>query len=59
MEEIAEEEEEDEEARSVVETGPPKPKEGIYQIVGTLSQAENTKPDFAMEIYTVSIHFIE
>ncbi|XP_070787647.1 adenylate kinase 7 isoform X2 [Pituophis catenifer annectens] len=65
LEEIAEEEEEDEEGRSVVETGPPKPKEGIYQIVGTLSQAENTKPDFAMEIYTTTfrdellIHMLE
>uniref|UniRef100_A0A670ZVR6 Adenylate kinase 7 n=1 Tax=Pseudonaja textilis TaxID=8673 RepID=A0A670ZVR6_PSETE len=56
LEEIAEEEEEDEEGRSVVETGPPKPREGIYQIVGTLSQPENTKPDFAMEVYTVCIY---
>ncbi|ETE68805.1 Adenylate kinase 7, partial [Ophiophagus hannah] len=54
LEEIAEEEEEDEEGRSIVETGPPKPREGIYQIVGTLSQPENTKPDFAMEVYTIT-----
>ncbi|XP_039212140.1 adenylate kinase 7 isoform X4 [Crotalus tigris] len=54
LEEIPEEEEEDEEGKSVVETGPPKPKEGIYQIVGTLSQAENTKPDFATEVYTTT-----
>ncbi|KAG8126468.1 hypothetical protein E2320_021799, partial [Naja naja] len=65
LEEIAEEEEEDEEGRSVVETGPPKPREGIYQIVGTLSQPENTKPDFAIEVYTTTsrdellVHMLE
>lgn len=55
MEEVAEEEEEEDETRSVVELSPVKPKEGIYQIVGTVSQAESGKPDFAQEIYIVSM----
>lgn len=55
MEEIAEEEEEEDEARSVFELSPVKPKEGIYQIVGTVSQAESEKPGFAQEIYVVSM----
>ncbi|KAH0620385.1 hypothetical protein JD844_020775 [Phrynosoma platyrhinos] len=54
LEEVAEEEEEDEEGRSVVEISPPKPKEGIYQVVGTLSEAESKKPDFAVEAYTTT-----
>lgn len=53
MDEVAEEEEEEDEGRSFVETLPTRPKEGIYQIVGTLSNAESNKPDFAMEAYTV------
>ncbi|KAF7252080.1 Adenylate kinase 7 [Varanus komodoensis] len=54
LEEVPEEEEEEDEGRSLVDLSPPKPKEGIYQVVGTLSQAESTKPDFAMEAYRTS-----
>ncbi|KAJ6661827.1 hypothetical protein lerEdw1_012998, partial [Lerista edwardsae] len=52
LEEVPEEEEEEDEGRSAVETVPAKPKEGIYQVVGTLSKAESKKPDFAQEAYT-------
>lgn len=55
LEEVAEEEEEEDEGRSAVEISPLKPKEGIYQVVGTLSQETSTKPDFAVEAYGVSI----
>ncbi|XP_054827586.1 adenylate kinase 7 [Eublepharis macularius] len=51
LEEVAEEEEEEDESRSIGELSPAKPKEGLYQIVGTVSQAESEKPDFAQEIY--------
>ncbi|XP_066468321.1 adenylate kinase 7 isoform X2 [Tiliqua scincoides] len=52
LDEIPEEEEEEDEGRSVVEISPTKPKEGIYQVVGTLSKEESKKPDFALEAYT-------
>nr|XP_028572015.1 adenylate kinase 7 isoform X1 [Podarcis muralis] len=54
LEEVAEEEEEEDEGRSAVEISPLKPKEGIYQVVGTLSQETSTKPDFAVEAYGTS-----
>ncbi|XP_003214371.1 adenylate kinase 7 isoform X1 [Anolis carolinensis] len=54
LDEIAEEEEEEDEGRSAAEVLPPKPKEGLYQIVGTLSQATDKKPDFAVEAYSTT-----
>lgn len=58
LDEVPEEEEEEDEGRSAVETTPAKPKEGIYQVVGTLSKADSKKPDFAQEAYTVSIKLV-
>ncbi|XP_074438505.1 adenylate kinase 7 isoform X2 [Larus michahellis] len=49
----AEEEEEEEENNSVAEVSS-KPKEGVYQVVGTLSKPESAKPHFAEETYAVS-----
>ncbi|XP_075282136.1 adenylate kinase 7 isoform X3 [Opisthocomus hoazin] len=46
------EEEEDDENNSAAEVS--RPKEGVYQIVGTLSKPESTKPHFAEETYAVS-----
>ncbi|KAJ7345156.1 hypothetical protein JRQ81_001106 [Phrynocephalus forsythii] len=54
LEEVGEEEEEEEEGRSAAEISPPKPKEGVYQVVGTLSQPGGKKPDFAVEAYATS-----
>ncbi|XP_053140545.1 adenylate kinase 7 isoform X2 [Hemicordylus capensis] len=51
LEEVPEEEEEEDEGRSA-EVLPSKPREGIYQVVGTLSQEESKKPDFAQEAFT-------
>ncbi|CAM5151899.1 unnamed protein product [Natator depressus] len=55
LEEVGEEEEEEEdEIMSVIDVTLSKPKEGAYQIVGTLSEAQSMKPDFAQETYTIS-----
>ncbi|KFV45210.1 Adenylate kinase 7, partial [Gavia stellata] len=53
LESIGEEEEEEDENNSAAEV-PSRPKEGVYQIVGTLSKPESTKPCFAEETYAVS-----
>ncbi|NXP09714.1 KAD7 kinase, partial [Thinocorus orbignyianus] len=47
------EEEEEDENNSAAEVSS-KPKEGVYQVVGTLSKSESTKPHFAEEVYAVS-----
>ncbi|KAM9148287.1 adenylate kinase 7 [Pangshura tecta] len=55
LEEVGEEEEEEEvEIMSAIDVTLSKPKEGAYQIVGTLSKAQCMKPDFAQETYTLS-----
>ncbi|TFK15890.1 psychosine receptor [Platysternon megacephalum] len=55
LEEVGEEEEEEEdEIMSAIDVTFSKPKEGVYQIVGTLSKAQSIKPDFAQETYTIS-----
>lgn len=53
LESIEEEEEEEDENNPADEVSS-RPKEGVYQIVGTLSEAESAKPHFAEEIYAVS-----
>ncbi|NXW23412.1 KAD7 kinase, partial [Circaetus pectoralis] len=53
LESIEEEEEEEDENNPAAEVSS-RPKEGVYQIVGTLSKAESAKPRFAEEIYAVS-----
>uniref|UniRef100_A0A452IK01 Uncharacterized protein n=1 Tax=Gopherus agassizii TaxID=38772 RepID=A0A452IK01_9SAUR len=54
LEEVGEEEEEEEvEIMSAIDVTLSKPKEGAYQIVGTLSKAQSMKPDFAQETYTI------
>lgn len=52
--ESIEDEEEEEEDNSAAEVSS-RPTEGVYQIVGTLSKPESTKPSFAEEIYSVSV----
>ncbi|XP_074854821.1 adenylate kinase 7 isoform X4 [Carettochelys insculpta] len=57
LEEVGEEEEEEEEEdeiMSAVDITFSKPKEGAYQIVGTLTKMQNVKPDFAQEVYTIT-----
>ncbi|XP_065694064.1 adenylate kinase 7 isoform X1 [Patagioenas fasciata] len=51
--ESTEEEEAEDENKSAVEVSS-RPKERVYQIVGTLSEPESTKPYFAEETYAVS-----
>ncbi|XP_076201517.1 adenylate kinase 7 isoform X2 [Aptenodytes patagonicus] len=51
--ESPEEEEEEDENNSATEVSS-RPKEGVYQVVGTLSKPESTKPCFAEETYAVS-----
>ncbi|NWW92326.1 KAD7 kinase, partial [Rhynochetos jubatus] len=53
LESIGEEEEEEDENNSADEVSS-RPTEGVYQIVGTLSKPESTKPCFAEETYAVS-----
>ncbi|XP_010136154.1 PREDICTED: adenylate kinase 7, partial [Buceros rhinoceros silvestris] len=53
LESIGEEEEEEDENNSASEISS-RPKEGVYQIVGTLSKPESAKPSFAEETYAVS-----
>ncbi|NWY53563.1 KAD7 kinase, partial [Chionis minor] len=47
-----EEEEEEDENNSAAEVSS-RPKEGVYQVVGSLSKPESTKPHFAEETYAV------
>ncbi|XP_049684749.1 adenylate kinase 7 isoform X2 [Accipiter gentilis] len=49
-----EEEEEEEDENNLAAEVSSRLKEGVYQIVGTLSKAESAKPRFAEEIYAVS-----
>ncbi|KAF1600736.1 Adenylate kinase 7, partial [Eudyptes chrysolophus] len=53
LESTEEEEEEEDENNSAAEVSS-RPKEGVYQVVGTLSKPESTKPCFAEETYAVS-----
>lgn len=54
LESIEEEEEEEEDENNSAAEVSSRPKEGVYQIVGTLSKPESTKPYFAEETYAVS-----
>ncbi|XP_053458934.1 adenylate kinase 7 [Nycticebus coucang] len=53
LEEMAEEEEEEDENKlTMPEASLAKMKEGTFQIVGTLSNSESVRPDFAVETYS-------
>ncbi|NXW55858.1 KAD7 kinase, partial [Eurystomus gularis] len=54
LESIGEEEEEDENNSETSAEVSTRPKEGVYQIVGTLSKPGSAKPCFAEETYAVS-----
>ncbi|NXV16113.1 KAD7 kinase, partial [Cepphus grylle] len=54
LESVAAEEEEEEDENNSVAQVSSKPKEGVYQVVGTLSKPESAKPHFAEETYAVS-----
>ena len=51
-------EEEEEDAESVASGVPTPTKEGCYEIIGTLKDKANPKPDFVKEIIDVSIELI-
>ena len=53
LEELEEEEEDNESVASGI--GVTVPKEGCYEVIGTLKDKSLTKPDFAKEIINVSI----
>ncbi|NWQ75259.1 KAD7 kinase, partial [Columbina picui] len=53
LESAEEDEEAEDENKPAVEVSS-RPKEGVYRIVGTLSEPESTKPYFAEETYAVS-----
>lgn len=55
LESVEEEEENEDHLEAEVSR---RPKEGLYQIVGTLSKPESTKPCFAEETYAVSHNLI-
>lgn len=54
LEEI-EEEEEDAESVASGEAGPALPKEGCYEIIGTLKDKNSRKPDFVKELINVCL----
>ncbi|XP_061854110.1 adenylate kinase 7 isoform X3 [Colius striatus] len=54
LESLEEEEEKEEDEKDSASEVSSRPKEGVYQIVGTLSKPESTKPYFAEESYAVS-----